>query len=154
MTSRARISITTGAVALFAIGTLGLSEAPPSEAELVAFFKTYDAAYNAKDLAKLGALYHPEVTVFEGSNIDRGWTNYRDRHLGPELRSFQNLRWSHRGLIVHLLGQTSAYVTAEYSLAYETDGRAIESGGIATHVLIKSGKEWRIRHSHTAPRRR
>jgi hypothetical protein len=35
-----------------------------------------------------------------------------------------------------------------------TGERTVDSGGIATHGLVKDNGAWRIRHSHTAARRR
>ena len=139
-------------ISFIVMGT-GIS-AQSSEPEIVAFFKTYDAAFVAKDLAKLATLYHPDVTIFEGSGINRGWVDYRDNHLGPELKSFQNLHWAHSNIVVHRLGESAAYVTAGYAIKYQAGERAVDSGGIATHVLVKDKGAWRIRHSHTAARRR
>ena len=124
------------------------------DADIVGFFKAYDAAFVAKDLEKLATMYHPDVTIFEGSGINRGWVDYRDNHLGPELKSFQNLHWAHSNLVVHMLGDAGAYVTAEYAIKYQVGERVVDSGGIATHVLVKEQGKWKIRHSHTAARRR
>jgi uncharacterized protein (TIGR02246 family) len=132
----------------------GAVAARQSDAEVLAFFKTYDAAFNARDIDKLGTLYHPDVTVFEGAGIDRTWATYRDGHLGPELKAFQNLQWAHSNIEVHILGPAAAYVTADYSIKYRTGERDVDSGGIATHVLVKENGQWRIRHSQTAARRR
>ena len=137
-----------------AMSTLAATVLQTQDAEIVAFFKTYDAAFNAKDLTKLATLYHPDVTVFEGSGINRGWVDYRDNHLGPELKSFQNLQWAHSNIVVHPLGDSAAYVTADYTIKYQAGERAVDSGGIATHVLVKEQGQWTIRHSHTAARRR
>jgi uncharacterized protein (TIGR02246 family) len=124
------------------------------EAEINAFFKAYDTAFNARDVDKLATMYHSDVTIFEGSGINRGWVDYRDNHLGPELKSFQDLVWSHSNIVVHLLGDASAYVTADYAIKYKSGDRVVDSGGIATHVLVKEQGNWKIRHSHTAARRR
>ena len=124
------------------------------ESEVVAFFKAYDAAFNARDIDKLATMYHADVTIFEGSGINRGWVDYRDNHLGPELKSFQDLVWSHSNIVVHMLGETSAYVTADYAIKYKSGDRVVDSGGIATHVLVKEQGNWKIRHSQTAARRR
>lgn len=137
-----------------AMSTLAATVPQTQDAEIVAFFKTYDAAFNAKDLTKLATLYHPDVTIFEGSGINRGWVDYRDNHLGPELKSFQNLQWAHSNIVVHPLGDSAAYVTADYTIKYQAGERAVDSGGIATHVLVKEQGQWTIRHSHTAARRR
>ena len=75
-------------------------------------------------------------------------------HSGPELKQFHNLQWSRSNLVIHVLGDSAAYVTADYSIRYQAGDRPVDSGGIATHVLIKEQGEWKIRHSHTAARRR
>lgn len=141
------------AAAVVTAGVVRLS-AQSGEAEVLAFFKAYDAAFNARDIDKLGTMYHPDVTVFEGAGIDRTWAKYRDGHLGPELKRFENLQWAHSDFEVHMLGDAAAYVTASYSIKYKLGEREVDSGGIATHVLVKADGVWRIRHSQTAARRR
>jgi len=128
--------------------------AQSKEAEITGFFKSYDAAFNARDINKLATLYHPDVTIFEGSGVNNGWVDYRDNHLGPELKSFQDLQWAHSNIVVHMLGDSAAYVTADYTIKYKSGDRVVDSGGIATHVLVKEQGSWKIRHSHTAARRR
>ena len=143
------------AVGIFALAAGAATPAAQSrDAEIVAFFKAYDAAFNARDVAKLAPMYHPDVTIFEGSGINRGWVDYRDNHLGPELKSFQDLQWAHSNIVVHMLGDSAAYVTADYAIKYKVGERAVDSGGIATHVLVKEQGQWKIRHSMTAARRR
>ena len=140
-------------VALLVMAAPGLF-AQSAQSDIIAFFKAYDAAFNARDIEKLATLYHPDVTIFEGSGINRGWVDYRDNHLGPELKSFENLQWAHSNIVVHVLEESAAYVTADYAIKYKSGDRAVDSGGIATHVLVKEQGTWKIRHSHTAARRR
>jgi ketosteroid isomerase-like protein len=115
----------------------------------------YDAAFNAKDLEKLGTFYHPDVTIYEGGGVDNGWAAYRDGHLGPELKAFENLQFGHRDITVSILpGGQSAYVRSEYFLKAKMRTREIDSSGLATYVLIKGENGWKIRHSHTSSRPR
>ena len=153
MTTMLKHSTLVGALVLMVSAGVGLraQSVPP---EIAAFFKAYDTAFNARDIEKLATLYHPDVTIFEGSGINRGWVDYRDNHLGPELKSFQDLQWAHSNIVVHMLGDSAAYVTADYAIKYKAGDRAVDSGGIATHVLVKEQGAWKIRHSHTAARRR
>ena len=136
------------------LGSVVALSAQTGESDVIAFFKAYDAAFNAKDMDKLATLYHTDVTIFEGTGINRGWVDYRDNHLGPEMKSFQNLQWAHSNIVVHMLGDSAAYVTADYTIKYQAGERAVDSGGIATHVLVKEQGRWQIRHSMTAARRR
>jgi uncharacterized protein YcnI len=125
-------------------------------ATIEAWLKGYDAAFNAKDLEKLATFYHPDVTIYEGAGINNGWIDYRDRHLGPELKSFENLQFGHSNTKVLVLpGGQSAYATSEYSIKAKMGDRQLDSGGLETLVLVKSSDGvWKIRHSHTSSRAR
>ena len=116
----------------------------------------YDAAFNAKDLEKLATFYHADVTIYEGGGINNGWIDYRDRHLGPELKSFQNLQFGHSNTKVTVLpGGRSAYATSEYSIKAKMGDRDLDSRGLETLVLIKAEDgAWKIRHTHTSSRPR
>lgn len=116
----------------------------------------YDVAFNAKDLEKLGTFYHPDVTVYEGGGINNGWADYRDRHLGPELKEFQNLHFGHTNRQIHVLGDgRTAYALSAYSIKAKMGDRDIDSGGLETLVLVKGDNgHWKIRHSHTSARAR
>ncbi len=124
------------------------------EQSVVDFFKAYDAAFVAKDTDKLATMYAPETTVFEGGGINDGWKNYRDTHLGPELKAYENLEFSHSSVVPHLIGADGAYVTAEYAIKAKTGERVTDSGGLATYALVKSGGDWKIKHTHTSAKRR
>jgi ketosteroid isomerase-like protein len=121
--------------------------------EIVDWFAKYDEAFTAKNLERLGTMYHPDVTVYEGGGINTGWADYRDRHLGPELKSFNNLKFAHANVKAQMLGADAAYVTADYSLARTVNEREVKSGGLATYILIRQDGRWVIRHSHTSSRR-
>lgn len=123
---------------------------------MTAWLRTYDAAFIARDLEKLATFYHPEVTIYEGAGVNNGWADYRDRHLGPELKAYQNLQFARADTKVTVLpGGQTAYATSRYTLKAKMGERAIDSEGLATYVLIKgSDGTWQIRHSHTSSRAR
>ena len=126
----------------------------PDVKAITAVFVEYDRAFNAKDLDRLAAFYHPDVTVYEGGGINPGWADYRDRHLGPELKAFNNLKFEHIKIVVTMIGPGAAYVTGEYLLDATTEAREVKSGGLATYVMIRDAGQWKIRHSHTSSKRR
>lgn len=134
----------------------GMPGSSDEAAKITEWLKEYDAAFNGKNLDKLASFYHPDVTVYEGGGINDGWADYRDRHLGPELKAFQNLQFSHANVAVHVLeGAQGAYATATYALKARSNERDIDSSGLATYLLVKSNDgTWKIRHSHTSSRAR
>ena len=136
-------------------GNAGAHQPASNEATAIeAWLKGYDAAFNAKDLEKLATFYHPDVTIYEGGGVNNGWVDYRDRHLGPELKAFENLQFGHSNTKVTVLpGGHSAYATAEYSIKAKMGEREIDSRGLETLVLIRGADgSWKIRHSHTSSR--
>ena len=140
---------------LAAGGVAGGQQASTDDsAAIESWLKGYDAAFNAKDLGKLATFYHPEVTIYEGGGINNGWIDYRDRHIGPELKAFENLQFGHRNTKVSVLpGGQSAYATSEYSIKARIAERQIDSSGLETLVLVKgTNQNWQIRHSHTSSR--
>lgn len=125
-------------------------------AAIETWLEGYDAAFNAKDLERLATFYHPDVTIYEGGGVNNGWLDYRDRHLGPELKSFENLQFAHSNMKVQVMpGGQAAYATSEYSLKAKMGERDVDARGLETLVLLKSQNgAWTIRHSHTSSRPR
>lgn len=119
------------------------------------WLKGYDAAFVAKDLDKLATFYHRDVTIYEGAGVNNGWADYRDHHLGPELKAFENLEFGHANRRVQMLGNGAAYVISEYFIKAKLKERMIDNVGRETLVVEKQGDgTWKIRHSHTSGRAR
>ena len=126
----------------------------PAESSMKTFIEAYDAAFNAKDLDRLAVFYHPDVTIFEGGYVNTGWIDYRDNHLGPELKEMEDLQFSHVAVVPHVLSDGAAYVTAEYRLKTSMEGEFVDAEGLETMLLVKGvAGTWKIRHSHTSSRR-
>jgi ketosteroid isomerase-like protein len=125
------------------------------EQKILAWLKGYDAAFLSKDLNRIAAFYHPDVTIYEGAGVNTGWADYRDHHLGPELKAFENLEFGHTNYVVHMLGDRAAYVTSEYFIKAKFNERMLDSIGRETLILEKQADgSWKIRHSHTGSRAR
>jgi uncharacterized protein (TIGR02246 family) len=144
------------AVALVALTYLSPVSAQSNDARSIdEWLKGYDAAFIAKDLDRLARFYHPDVTIYEGAGVNNGWADYRDRHLGPELKAFENLEFGHANRRVHMLGDRAAYVISEYFIKAKMKGRTLDSIGRETLVVEKQADgTWKIRHSHTSGRAR
>jgi len=129
----------------FAIVTLGVSWAlfassatTPAQDEgsaIKSWLSGYDAAFVAKDLDKLATFYHPEVTIYEGGGINRGWADYRDHHIGPELGHFTSFKFSDYTVAVRLEGPIAlATETYRYTIVLKDKPESIERQGVATNV--------------------
>jgi len=80
------------------------------------------------------------LTVFESGHANYGWADYRDHHLGPEMKEMQNTKYSFSDMKIHVSGNT-AWVTMKYLIAADVGEagktRHVEGAGLATAVLEK-----------------
>ncbi len=124
----------------------------PPEADTARVRQAVEAiarAFEAGDLAALDTLYHERVTVFEGGGVDRGWSEYRDGHLAPEIAALQDRRFTLEEIQVRRAGST-AWVTFRFTLSAVHDAEPVSARGLGTMVFRKLGGRWRVVHSHTS----
>ena len=137
-------------------GNLGAQgNAPVTEAQRVT--RTIEALFAAaerKDLAALDTLYAGDsLLVIEGSGINRGWHDYRDNHLGPELKEFANFKYRPFEIEVRVSGDI-AWATYRYAISADMGERKIDSIGRGTAILEKRGAKWVVRLTQTGSRAR
>jgi ketosteroid isomerase-like protein len=108
-----------------------------------------------KNLAALDTLYAPDawVRVIEGSGVNNGWLDYRDHHLGPELREFTNFRYRYYDVEPQVRGDV-AWAAFRYELIADTPQGHVESEGRGTVILERRGSRWLVAQIHTSGRRR
>ena len=124
------------------------------EAPVVAAVMQLFAAAERRDLAALDTLYAgEELTVIEGTGINRGWRDYRDRHIGPELEAFSNFKYRPFEIEPHVHGDF-AYAIFRYALQATTAERTIDVVGRGTAILERKGSRWIVRHTQTSSRPR
>jgi ketosteroid isomerase-like protein len=97
------------------------------------------------------------LTVFESGHANYGWADYRDHHLGPEMKEMQNTKYAFSSMKIHVSGNT-AWATMKYSITADVgEGgktRHVDGAGLASAVLERREGQWRIVHWHSsAPRR-
>lgn len=112
------------------------------------------AATERKDLAALDTLYAGDsLTYVEGAGINRGWADYRDNHLGPELKEIQSFRYRPFEITVRTSGNL-AWATFRYALAGDLPQQKLNHIGRGTAILERRVNRWVIRHTQTSSRPR
>ncbi len=113
----------------------------------------HTSAVEHGDLDAIGKLWSNDelVTVIENGHANYGWANYRDNHLGPELREMKNVRYALSGIKVNTSGHL-AWATFKYTIAADFRERHIEGGGMGTAVLQHGPNGWQIMHWHSRAR--
>lgn len=123
-------------------------------AAVVATLQALFAAAQRNDLRALDSLYAGDsLTVVEGAGINRGWADYRDNHLGPELKEMKNFRYRPFEIEARVSGDL-AWAMFRYELAADMEGRLIDMVGRGTAILERRGSRWVVRHTQTASRAR
>lgn len=112
------------------------------------------AAGERNDLAALDTLYAGDsLTVVEGAGINRGWADYRDHHLAPEMKEMKNFRYRPFEIEARSSGNL-AWAIFRYALQAEVEGKAIDHVGRGTAILERRGPTWVVRHTQTTSRAR
>ena len=113
------------------------------------------SAFEKGDMAALEKLWANDesVTVFESGHANYGWADYRDKHLGPEMKEMKNTKYTLSDIKVKVSGNT-AWATFKYTISADIGTRHVDVAGLGTAVLEKRGDDWKIVHWHSsAPRR-
>lgn len=153
MTGRARIGTCILAVLLSA--PAGAAAQTAEALKVAKVVEALAAHAQAGDLRALDSLYAPDswVRVVEGAGVNHGWADYRDHHLGPELKEMKNLRYRYYDVEPQVRGNV-AWASFRYDLATETPRGKIEMEGRGTAILEQRGGRWVVVHLHTSGRRR
>lgn len=142
---------------LLASGAPADAQEAPARAEdaaVTAAIVQLFAAAERKDLVALDTLYAgEELTVIEGAGINRGWNDYRDHHIGPELQAFSGFKYRPFEIQPHVRGDL-AYAIFRYALHATTAERTIDVVGRGTSILERRGNRWIVRHTQTSSRPR
>ena len=144
---------------LFVLIILAFSSAPvisnqsfSDEAEAVKqTLVNYAAAVQSKNMNEIEkyVVTTDAFTIFEGSHINWGWQDYRDNHIGPELKQFLEIKYSFSDIKVKVYGN-AAYAIFETSIAVKMETRNFDGENLATAILIKMNENWKIQHMHTS----
>ena len=147
-------------VALALASPTGSAKAQPARAaagdsaRVASVLTAVFAAQERGDLAALDSLYAGEsLTVIEGASINRGWTDFREHHLGPELKGIRNLQIRPSDIAVQVDGRT-AWALFRYTQKGETATRTIDAVGRGTAIFERVGGRWVVRHYHAGGRAR
>lgn len=125
------------------------------EKQIREVLKQNTTAFAQNDMPTLEKIWANDeaVIVFENGYANYGWSDYRNNHLGPEMKEMTNVKYDSSDIKAHVAGKM-AYATFKYTISGDSEGRHFDSGGLGTAVLEKRNGKWMIVHWHSsAPRR-
>lgn len=134
-----------------------MTASAPQSADAQRVVRTMQALFAAaerNDMAALDTLYAGDsLLVIEGAGINRGWKDYRDNHLGPELKEFKNFKYRPFEIEARVVGDV-AWVTYRYAISADMGERKLDSVGRGTAILERRGAKWVVRLTQTGSRAR
>jgi len=134
----------------------GFASAQSKDEKLILeILKQNTVSFAKNDMQTLDKIWANDeaVIVFENGYANYGWSDYRNNHLGPEMKEMTNVKYESADVKVHVAGKM-AYATFKYTISGDSNGRHFDSGGLGTTVLEKRSGKWLIVHWHSsAPRR-
>ena len=128
------------------------------EAGAIAALRGLFAAAERNDMKALDTLYAGDsLTVVEGAGINRGWIDYRDHHLAPEMKEMKNFHYRPADIEMRVSGNV-AWAIFRYNLKGEMGARSLDNVGRGTAILERRGAgaaaRWVVRHTQTSSRAR
>jgi len=144
------------AAAMFAAQPLPAQSGPGRAADSAAVrtvLSQYKSAVERLDAKGTERLFTSDSQVFENGGVEGSYANYLAKHLGPELGHFKSFKFSDYKIDVRFEGPV-ALTTETYNYRIETaKGEIVERRGVATSVLKKVGRDWKILSTHGSSRK-
>jgi ketosteroid isomerase-like protein len=153
------VALSAVAIALVVAQKRAVIEQAPNETAVRDALLKSASSFEKNDLAEATKVWvnDDSLTVFESGHANYGWADYRDNHLGPEMREMKNTKYALSDIKVHLAGKT-AWATFKYTISADVTSkgqqRHVDGSGLGTAILENRDGQWRIVHWHSsAPRR-
>lgn len=123
-------------------------------AEIDKTLRDYRTAMEARSLERLASTMDADLVVLEGTHTNVGWVDYRDNHIGPEMKEWQDFVTQTATVVDAIVAGDVAYAATESTYRIVTAGKPIVLDATETFVLRKGRSGWRIRHIHISGRPR
>jgi len=122
----------------------------PGGAGAQAVVRSFTEALQRGDSVRVLRLLHPELVVYE-SGVAEDLAHYRSHHLAADIAFLKEVSSTTLREQLTMSGGMALY-TREYRSRGTWRGRAIDSTGTETLVLVRIREGWRIRHIHWSSR--
>jgi ketosteroid isomerase-like protein len=122
----------------------------PGGAAAQAVVRSFTEALQRGDSVRVLRLLHPELVVYE-SGVAEDLAHYRSHHLAADIAFLKEVTSRTLREQLTLSGGMALY-TREYRAQGTWRGRAIDTTGTETLVLVRVREGWRIRHIHWSSR--
>lgn len=143
---------TIAAAFCLALTSASIAQAPGRDGA-AAVLASYKAAIERLDTTGVESLFAPDAIVIESGKVEGTFADYRDHHLGPELKEFKSFSFHDYKVEIRIEGPIAvATETYGYRIVLKTD-EVVDRLGVASSVLKWNGQAWQIVSTHSSSRR-
>ena len=121
---------------------------------VLATLTEYRKAMEARSVDRLAAVVDPELTVIEGIHKNAGWPDYRDNHIGPEMKDWKAFQVLDPLISEVTVSGDHAYALQQATYTITTAKDTVVLDGVESFVLRKSSDTWKIKLVHFSAKRR
>lgn len=126
----------------------------PVDAGVAKTLALYRAAFEARNIEKLAEVVDPALLVLEGPSKNVGWADYRDNHIGPEMKEWESLAYTDPVTLDSETKGEFAWAVTQATVTIVSGGKPLTLDVGETFVLNLREGVWRIRHLHWSGKRR
>lgn len=109
--------------------------------------EVYNNAFQARNLDALGQIFADDIVMFEQGTQNIGKSDVLNNHLGPELRSFQELSPKYSDVRIQE-SNGMAIITRQFSIKGKSQGRPFVYRGSETQGWNFREGRWQLTHIH------
>lgn len=142
--------------ALLAASAAGQGKAETGATTPTEVASAYLEAMDTSNLDRAESLFAQSSSIFEAGGEEGTWQHYREHHIGPELAEFSSFKTT-RGKPEEERSADGGMAFVAWPIEYRIvlkDGKAVESKGTVTFVMVPEGGVYRIRHLHWSSRKK
>lgn len=125
----------------------------PVPDEIAAVLRAYRDAMEARSVEKLAAVFDLDLFVLEGTHRNVGWADYRDNHIGPEMKEWSEFKVLETRVADALIKADFAYVTTLSTYRIVAAAKPVRISAAESLVLVRRDGTWKIRHLHYSGRK-
>ena len=114
----------------------------------------YRAAFEARNTDKLAEVVDKDLLVLEGTAKNVGWADYRDSHIGPEMKEWESLSYADPVAVDWQIEGDLGWAAVQSTVTIVSGGKPMTIDAAETFVLRRSAGRWLIRHIHWSGKRR
>lgn len=148
------IFVVLATVSVFSIESVRADESSDDSRDVLAAVNKFYDAFEAKSLDQLSHTVDTDLIVLEDTEKNMGWPDYRDNHIGKEMKEWKFFRAMNRKPVKIETHGTMAYAIMELTLEIGLLKKTIKLAAAETLILVKvASGPWRVKHVHSSARK-